>query len=119
MCEDDIQIIRSDNQWNNDDITELQKIKIEETSIGKRVIWDVYVESISKIGFGHDRIMLFAKANKDDRLSSSNTAAIFDIKYEDSLLLLQKGDKITINGKISSFSISIMIDDCEIIKKLT
>ncbi|XOB63721.1 hypothetical protein ACMC56_07875 [Campylobacterota bacterium DY0563] len=107
------------NQWNNDDITELQKTKIEKTSIGKRVIWDVYVTSISKIGLGDERIMLFATANKDDRLSSPSTAAIFDIKYEDSLLLLQKDDKVTISGKISSFGISIMIDECEIIKKFT
>ena len=106
-------------QWEDDDITDLQKTKIEKTSIGKKVIWDVYVESISEIGFGDERIMLFAKSNTDDRLSSPRTAAIFDVKYEDSLLLLQKGDKITISGKIKSFGLSIMLEDCEIIKKFT
>ena len=107
------------NQWKNEDITKLQKTKIEESSIGKTVTWDVYVDSISKFGFNNERIMLSAKANIDDYLSSPNVAAVFDIKYEDSLLLLQKGDKITISGKITSFSLSPILEDCKLIKKIT
>ena len=107
------------NQWKNEDITELQRKKIEENSIGKIVTWDVYVESISKFGYDKQSLMLSAKANIDDYLSSPNTVAIFDIKYEDSLLLLQKGDKITITGKIEKFFLSPMLEDCNIIKKTT
>lgn len=107
------------NQWKNEDITELQRKKIEENSIGKIVTWDVYIESISKFGSNKKSLMLTAKANIDDYLSSPNTVAIFDIKYEDSLLLLQKGDKITITGKIEKFFLSPMLEDCKIIKKTT
>ena len=102
--------------WKGKNITDLQRKRIENTFTGKEFVWEVFVLSVSEIEDGV--IFLTIVANKDVRLDSAYALAYFNSKYEETLALIGKFDKIRIMGTVDRFFLSPILKDCKLLNRL-
>lgn len=100
--------------WNDKSLTDLQKSHLEEIYQGKEVVWDVEVKSVSENSNGDISATIISPKAE---FGLDTAIAVFDKKYKEALLLIKKGDLVTINGKIERFFLSPVLENCTIVRK--
>ena len=99
--------------WKNPDLTELQREHFEKTYIGQKIIWRARLGSVSEEKGG----LLWVGLNSlNDREYSVYAIAVFDLKDKEALLLLNKGEIVTVSATINSFFLSPMLKDCSVVR---
>lgn len=99
--------------WKNPDLTELQREHFEKTYIGQKIIWRARLGSVSEEKGG----LLWVGLNSlNDREYSVYAIAVFDFNDKEALLLLNKGEIVTVSATINSFFLSPMLKDCSVVR---
>lgn len=94
-------------------MTELQREHFEKTYIGQKIIWRVRLGRVSEEEGG----LLWVGLNSlNDREYSVYAIAVFDLKHKEALLLLNKGEIVTVSATINSFFLSPMLKDCSVVR---
>jgi hypothetical protein len=109
---DDLQYLL--DAWGDESLTELQKSHLEELYIGKEVIWDVEIKSVSERDSGEITATILSPKAK---YGLETAIATFDKKYKEALLLVKKGDLVTVSGKIERFFLSPVLTNCTVVRK--
>jgi len=98
-------------RWSDDKQTELQKQKFETDFVGKRVSWNVEVDSVSETA--QEKIFLYV-TDPVDHWDRPRARADFPATDQDILLKLRKGDRIVLRGTIKEFFLWPSLRDCKV-----
>jgi len=102
------------NLWNKEGLTDLQKKHIEETYTNKHVVWEVMIKEVEEVKDGKIYVSVISpKAT----FSLDSAIAYFDERYKETLLLIKKGEAVTISGVIERFFLSPVLKDCQIVRR--
>ncbi len=99
--------------WKNTSMTELQRDHFEKTYVGQKVIWRARLGSVSEEKHG---LVWVGLSSTNERDYGVNVIAIFDLKYKEALLLLNKDEIVTVSGSIDSFYLSPILKDCSVVR---
>ena len=100
--------------WNDESLTDLQKSHLENLYIGKGVVWDVEIKSVSERDGGEIAATIVSPNTK---FGLDTAIATFDKRYKEALLLVKKGDLVTISGEIERFFLSPVLINCTVVRK--
>ena len=99
--------------WKNPELTELQREHFEKTYIGQKIIWRARLGSVSE---EKGNLLWVGLNSLNDREYSVYAIAVFDLKDKEALLLLNKGEIVTVSATINSFFLSPMLKDCSVVR---
>ncbi|WP_144394577.1 hypothetical protein [Pleionea sediminis] len=98
--------------WNNSNLTDNEREKIEKKYIGENILWQVKVTSISFKSSGQ----VWATVIDADEVKRVNSAyAVFDMSYGKILAECVDKESILIGGVIERFFLSPIVSNCKII----
>lgn len=99
--------------WKNTSMTELQRDHFEKTYVGQKVIWRARLGSVSEEKNG---LVWVGLNSTNERDYAAHVIAIFDLKYKEALLLLNKDEIVHVSGTIDSFFLSPILKDCSVVR---
>lgn len=99
--------------WKDPALTELQREHFEKTYIGQKIIWRARLGSVSE---EKGNLLWVGLNSLNDRECSVYAIAVFDLKDKEALLLLNKGEIVTVSATINSFFLSPMLKDCSVVR---
>lgn len=99
--------------WKSPSLTELQREHFEKTYVGQKVIWRARLGSVSEEKSG---LLWVGLSSTKEREYGVHVNALFDLKHKESLLLLNKGDIVTVSATIDSFYLSPVLKDCSVVR---
>ena len=94
-------------QWKTPSFTELQKKRFEKEFVGKKIDWDVSVYSVSPASHGQISVTVQDEGEKYDRPSAT---VRFAESQEDSLVAIQKDDRVNVKGTLREFFLWPTVD---------
>jgi len=98
--------------WKDKSLTELQRDQFEKNYLGQKIVWRARLGNVSEEKNGLLWVSLTSEREGDYGV---HVIAVFDSKHKESLLILNKGEMVTVSGVIDSFSLSPLIKDCAIV----
>jgi hypothetical protein len=102
------------NSWKDKSLTELQRDQFEKNYVGKYVVWEANFSSVSEKNEG----FLWVSLTSPTENFSLHVIAVFEAKHKEALLMINKDELVTISGNIDSFSISPLIRNCTVARKI-
>jgi hypothetical protein len=103
----------------NPTLTKLQRKRLQGEFEGQKVLWDVYVISVSEPSFsGNIDLILTHDLDTNSLKSLQIATASFDKNQEDVLSLLNVGQKIKISGTLDNLMIFPKLGECKIVASL-
>lgn len=99
--------------WKDKALTDLQRDQFEKNYLGQRVIWRGRLGSVSEERSGLLWVSLVSEKERD---YGPHVIAVFDVKFKEALLMLNKGELVTVSGVLDSFSLSPLIKNCSIVR---
>jgi len=100
--------------WKDKSLTDLQRDQFEKNYIGRKVVWSARLGEVSQEKNGLLWVSLTSEKEQDYGV---HVIAVFESKYKETLLMVNKGQIVTVSGAIDSFSLSPLIKDCAIVRK--
>ncbi|WP_152514487.1 hypothetical protein [Chrysiogenes arsenatis] len=99
--------------WKDKALTDLQRDQFERNYLGQKVVWRARLQSVSEEKNGLLWVSLVSEKERD---YSVHVIAVFDHKFKEALLIVNKGEVVTVSGVLDSFSLSPLIKDCSIVR---
>jgi len=99
--------------WEDKALTELQRDQFEKNYLGQKVVWRARLGGVSEEKNG---LIWVSLKSENERNYSLHVIAVFDLKYKEALLMVNKGEIVTVSGVLDSFSLSPLIKDCAIVR---
>ncbi len=99
--------------WKDKALTELQRDQFEKNYLGQKVVWRARLQGVSEEKNGLLWVSLVSEKERD---YSVHVIAVFDLKFKEALLMVNKGEVVTVSGVLDSFSLSPLIKDCSIVR---
>jgi hypothetical protein len=100
--------------WKDKQLTELQRNQFEKNYIEQKVVWIAKFSSVSEERDGYLWVSLTAS---DEGFYGVHVIAVFDANHKEALLMINKGELVTVSGTIHSFSLSPIIRKCNLTRK--
>lgn len=97
--------------WEDKALTELQRDQFEKNYLGQKVVWRARLGGVSEEKNG---LIWVSLKSENERNYSLHVIAVFDLKYKEALLMINKGEIVTVSGVLDSFSLSPLLKDCSI-----
>lgn len=101
------------DSWEDKALTELQRDQFEKNYLGQKVVWRARLGGVSEEKNG---LIWVSLKSENERNYSLHVIAVFDLKYKEALLMVTKGEIVTVSGVLDSFSLSPLIKDCAIVR---
>ncbi len=102
------------DSWKDEKLTDLQRDQFEKNYVGQKVVWEANFSSVSEESEGYLWVSL---TSKDKGNFGIHIIAVFDSKYKEALLNINKGEIVSVSGVIESFSLSPLLRHCNISRK--
>ena len=99
--------------WKDKSLTELQRDQFEKNHVGQKIVWRARLGNVSE---EKDGLLWVSLTSENERDYGVHVIAIFDSKHKEALLMLMKGELVTVFGVIDSFFLSPMIKNCSIVR---
>lgn len=99
--------------WKKKSLTELQRDQFENNYLGQKVVWRMRLGDVSE---ERDGLLWVSLTSPKERDYGVHVIAVFESKYKEALLMLKKGEIVTVSGVIERFSLSPLIRVCNIVR---
>lgn len=99
--------------WKDKALTDLQRDQFEKNYLGQKVVWRARLQGVSEEKNG---LLWVSLVSEKERYYSVHVIAVFDLKFKEALLMVNKGEVVTVSGVLDSFSLSPLIKDCSIVR---
>ena len=99
--------------WKNKALTDLQRDQFEKNYLGQKIVWRGRLGDVSEERNG---LLWVSLTSEKERDYGVHVIAVFDLKYKEALLMVNKGEVVTVSGVLDSFSLSPLIKDCAIVR---
>ena len=99
--------------WKNKALTDLQRDQFEKNYLGQKIVWRGRLGGVSEERNG---LLWVSLTSEKERDYGVHVIAVFDLKYKEVLLMVNKGEVVTVSGVLDSFSLSPLIKDCAIVR---
>lgn len=99
--------------WKNKALTELQRDQFEKNYLGQKVAWRARLQNVSEERDGFLWVSLISEKERD---YSVHVIAIFESRYKEALLMVKKGEVVTVSGVIEQFSLMPLIKSCSLVR---
>ena len=99
--------------WKDESLTDLQRDQFEKNYAGQRVVWRARFQDASE----KDGSLWTSLLSENEREYGVHVIAVFGSKHKEALLMLNKGEVVTISGVIDRFFLGPILKDCEIVRK--
>lgn len=99
--------------WKDKALTDLQRDQFERNYLGQKVVWRARLQGVSEEKNGLLWVSLVSVKERDYGV---HVIAVFDLKFKEALLMVNKGEVVTVSGVLDSFSLSPLIKDCSIVR---
>lgn len=101
--------------WEDKALTELQRDQFEKNYLGQKVVWRARLGGVSEKENGFIWVSL---NSENERNYGLHAIAVFDLKYKEALLMVNKGEIVTVSGVLDSFLLSPLLKDCAIVRNI-
>ena len=101
--------------WKDKSLTELQRDQFEKNYIGQRVVWRAQLGNVTEEKDGLLGVSLMSDKERDYGV---HVIAIFDSRHKEALLMLKKGEIVTVSGVIDRFFLSPIIKNCNVLRNV-
>lgn len=99
--------------WKNKSLTELQRDQFEKNYLGQKIVWRSRLGNVSEV---RDGLLWVSLTSEKERDYGVHVIAVFEPRHKEALLMLKKGEIVTVSGIIERFSVSPLIKDCAIVR---
>lgn len=99
--------------WKSKALTELQRDQFEKNYLGQKVVWRARLQNVSE---ERDGLLWVSLISEKERDYSVHILAIFESRYKEALLMVKKGEVVTVSGVIEQFSLTPLIKNCSLVR---
>lgn len=95
--------------WKSKSLTELQRDQFEKNYLGQKVVWRTRLGDVSE---ERDSLLWVSLTSPKEGDYGAHVIAVFEPKFKEALLMLKKGEIVTVSGVIERFSLSPLLRSC-------
>jgi hypothetical protein len=99
--------------WKDKSLAELQRDQFENNYAGQRVVWRTQLRNVTE---EKDGLLWVSLESENERAYGVHVIAIFDSRHKEALLMLKKGEVVTVSGVVDRFFLSPIIKDCNVVR---